>query len=462
MNFSKAKNLDIAMIQPPGWAAENPPLGLAMIKSALSQDGLAAGNFDLNILLYRLRHGEYADAWDLSNGYYSWGSESYVRQMAAVYSPEVLSFIYTVLSFQPKVIGLSAHWSSILWARFLARKFKQYAPSIKIVFGGPQTARYTKEWRELLAKGDADAIIFGEGEESLRDYTAAVKSNSLHSQVIPGVAYAAADRAIIDGGPRELIKSLDALPFADFADFDLELYKGHDVLPTYFSRGCINHCCYCTESQFFPRFRNRTGQRLFDEVVYQLKRYPQTKYFRLHDSVSNGNMRELESFCDLLLANKIKINFNLENAVIRKEMDARLYRKLRQAGCTLIGYGLETPSKKLLKQVGKAACLDADFERVVIDGAQSGMTIGLNMMFGLPGETAEDFQEQLDFIRKVKRYSRRILINPALNFCYFPEGCEAYSNPEKFGVDMTLGELYWESPDGENTFITRLSRFEEF
>jgi WhiB family redox-sensing transcriptional regulator len=50
---------------------------------------------------------------------------------------------------------------------------------------------------------------------------------------------------IIDGGVRELIKSLDSLPYADYSDFDLDSYEGRRVLPTYFSRGCINRCCYC-------------------------------------------------------------------------------------------------------------------------------------------------------------------------------------------------------------------------
>ena len=201
---------------------------------------------------------------------------------------------------------------------------------------------------------------------------------------------------------------------------------------------------------------------MFAELMHQKALYPATEQFRMHDSVSNGNMRQLEQLCDLIIENRVSVKFNLENAVIRKEMDERLYRKLRHAGCTLIGYGLESPSKPLLKNVGKMACLDADFEKVVKDGVRCGMTIGINMMFGLPGEKDEDFRGQLAFIRRLRKYRRGIIVNPALNFCYFPPGSEVFASPEKYDVDMAGGELYWESRDGQNTFLRRLARFEEF
>ncbi|MBF0595414.1 MAG: B12-binding domain-containing radical SAM protein [Candidatus Omnitrophica bacterium] len=462
MEIYQKKPLDIALIQPPCWASHNPPLGLALLKSYLSANGLSAKNYDLNILLYHLRSGAYANAWDNSHGHYMWGTDSFVIKFFGAYSNEILNFVYNVLAARPRVIGISVHWASHCAAKLLAQKFKQFSPETKIIFGGPQTAYYNQQWRTLLTDGYVDAVAFGEGEESLREYLTALNAGTLYEKPVKGLAYLGLNGAIVDGGMRELIKSLDDLPFADFSDFDLDFYEGRHVLPTYFSRGCINRCFYCMERKFFPRFRNRTGQRVFDEVRHQLALYPKTRYVRMHDSVSNGNIRELETFCDLLIENDVKIGFNLENAVIRKEMDARFYGKLRKAGCTLIGYGLETPSKTVLKHVGKAACLDADFEKVVEDGVRHNIIIGINMMFGIPGEQDADFQGQLTFIKKLARYRRKIILTPALIFCAFPEGSEVHSNPDKYDVDLSNGEIYWESKDGKNTFLTRLAKFEEF
>lgn len=453
------QKIDIALIQPPGWASQNPPLGLALLKSYLAGQNLQAKIFDANIMLYNLRHGYYYNGWEISNGYFLWERESYARNTFSYYSGELLNFIYSVLSLNPDVIGFSTHCSSLISARLLARKFKQFAPETRIVFGGPQVAQYTSHWVRLLDAKEVDAVVFGEGEGSLTEYLN--KALSL-DQPIKGVAYLGSQGQVINGGSRDLIPHLDTLPFADFSDFDVKLYAGFNVLPTYFSRGCINRCIYCTENKFFPKFRSRSGQRVFDEVVHQLSLYPQTDYFRLHDSISNGNVREMEKFCDLLIANNVNIRFDLENAVVRKEMNAELYSKLKRAGCTLIGYGLETPSKRLLKSIGKLACQNADFDKVITEGVKAKIEIGINMMFGLPGETEEDFQQQMGFIKRHKKHRKHILINPALNYCYFPEGCAVYDDPEKYGVDLSVSELFWSSKDGKNNFVERMRRFEEF
>ena len=457
MNLIGNNDIDIALIQPLGWGCQNPPLGLALLKSYLLKNGFKAKVFDLNIIIYNLRHGNYRDVWDLSKGYYIWEKETILQQMFSYYSKEILSFIYTVLSFNPKVIGFSTHCSSFMPAVMLAEKVKKYSPETKLVFGGPHVASYTSNWQPLLSSKKVDAVIFGEGEESLFDY---LKSDKLSP--IDGAAILNKNGEVIVGGLRKLIKKLDELPFADFSDFDLKYYAGVNVLPTYFSRGCINKCIYCTENKFFPKFRNRSGKRVYDEVIHQLSLYPKTEYIRLHDSISNGNIKELETFCDLIIENKINIGFDLENAVIRREMDLNLNKKLKKAGCTIIGYGLENPSKRLLKFVGKNVCLDADFNKVISIGIKSKMIIGLNMMFGLPGETDLDFQMQIDLIKKYKKYRKYILINPALNYCYIPEGCDISSDPTKYEVDISNGGLFWSSKDGENTFIKRLNKFEKF
>jgi radical SAM superfamily enzyme YgiQ (UPF0313 family) len=455
-----SKKIDIALIQPPGWAVQNPSLGLALLKSYLSEQGLSATVFDLNILLYNLRYDTFRSSWDIANGYYTWERESFIHQLFSFYSHEILNFIYSVLSTKPEVIGFSAHSSSFIATKVLAGKFREYAPDTPLICGGPNVAWYTDNWRSLLDSHVVDAVIFGEGEASLTEYLQS--REKLTSQKIAGVAYRDKSGQIIDGGNRPLIDSLDSLPFADFSDFNLSLYAGTNVIPTYFSRGCVNNCIFCTERNYFPKFRNRSGQRLFDEIVYQLSRYPQTEAVRLHDSVSNGNIRELEKFCDLMIKNRIKISWNLENAIIRKEMDPALYKKLKKAGCTLIGYGMETPSKKLLKSIGKTACQTADFDKVISDGVRAKITLGINMMFGLPGETEDDFQGQLEFLRRHRKHRNRIIINPALNFCYIPKGCAIAENPDKFDINISMGEVFWSSKDGKNTFFLRMERFEKF
>ena len=81
-------------------------------------------------------------------------------------------------------------------------------------------------------------------------------------------------------------------------------------------------------------------------------------------------------------------------------------------------------------------------------------------MFGLPGETEEDAFESLEFLRRNKQHN--VTVNPSACFCGFAPGTLAYDDPQRYGIDLSKGNLYWESTDGRNTYISRLKRFEDF
>ena len=45
-----------------------------------------------------------------------------------------------------------------------------------------------------------------------------------------------------------------------------------------------------------------------------------------------------------------KVEWSMENRVVRKEMRKPFYEKMVKAGCTFITYGVETPVKHLLEK----------------------------------------------------------------------------------------------------------------
>ena len=193
------------------------------------------------------------------------------------------------------------------------------------------------------------------------------------------------------------------------------------------------------------RFRYRSGKRIGEEMVYLKNNFPEAGYIRLSDNVSNGNIKELESLCEYLIQSGSDIKWTMDNAVIRKEMSMPLYRKMKLAGCILIGYGMETSSHRVLETVGKNFSKGVDIARVLKEGKKSGIFISANIMHGLPGETDEDASHLLDFV--VKHRSSYDMLNPSLTFCEFYPGSLGYDNPEKYGLDISKGSLLWESKD---------------
>jgi hypothetical protein len=141
-------------------------------------------------------------------------------------------------------------------------------------------------------------------------------------------------------------------------------------------------------------------------------------------------------------------------------MRTPLYRKLKKAGCYRIGYGLETPSPRLLEEIGKVISKDADISLILGEGKKAGIYIKINIMFGLPGETEEDFNLLIEFLKK--HHSSFDEIYPSIGFCVFSLGSDGGENPAKYGLDLAKGPLYWESIDKTNTYPIRMRRFELF
>lgn len=446
---------DIIIATLPFWAHMTPGLGPGLLKSYLKENGITCRLMDVNIHAHNIRGRKYASKWELSNG---WDLSD--EKIIEYYKDNQRLFDYyqeEIGRIAPKVVGFIVYYSSLSITKIFASELKRRNPNIKIIFGGPSAAGFMHNRMELLTKPYIDAVCLGEGERALVLYMNEVFSNQ--GNRLPGVIYKHGD-LIVEPLAIEYIKNLDSLPFPDFDDYNLAAYTATTQFPSYTSRGCPNKCVYCTERNFFDGLRVRSAKRIMEEFHYINSKYPRVKQIRFFDSVSNVKISILEEFCDLKIKSGLKLTFNLENAVIRKEMRLPLYRKLKKAGCFVIGYGMETSSQDLLKDLGKILSIGVDLSRVLSEGKKAGLYISVNIMFGLPGETERHFHDLVEFIKSNKRSLSSI--NPAVNFCAFYPGSFVYDNPSAYGVDLSNGPDYWSTIDGSNTYPVRMRRFESF
>lgn len=449
--------VDIVLLQLPIWGVGCPPLGLALLKSYLTENGISSKVFDINAHLYSIRGARHADYWEIEHGYDYCMSHDRMLEFYRDNRVLFLYYIYKIKQLGPKVVGCSCFGASIELTKIFLEDMRRFYPYFKHIIGGPEVAAFMKNADELISRAYIDAICLDEGEISLVKYFRAIEEDAGIS--VPGIIYKR-NGAIIKEGTGIYINKLDQLPFPDFSDFNLKHYRNSKTLPSYATRGCINKCIYCSSRNFMKPFRFRSGKRMFEEIKYFKTLYPEVKYIRMADNISNGNIRELESFCDLMIEENLGLKWNLENAVIRKEMRTPLYRKLKKAGCTLLGYGMETPSLSLLQKVGKTLSKDIDLAEILKEGKRAGLLISVNIMFGLPGETDEDFDHLLHWLKKNRKAFD--IINPSIIFCEFYPGCLVYEQPEKYGIDLSRGTLFWETYDKTNTYPIRMERFERF
>jgi len=446
---------DLVLVQAPAWGVNTPPFAIASLTAFMRSEGFRVLVQDLNITLFHKGKERFIRAWDLAESLVFWNRRENVLQFARYHEDYLQRWTDYVIGSGARVVGFSIYGSSYYMSLYLAELIKKKDESITIVFGGPHMSKFLAG-KTAIRHPCIDIVVNGEGELTLKDIVERVKTGKdLYG--CKGTLQKG-NEGVVEFEDRELIKDISSLPFPDFSDYDLKLYMKPFTLPIMSSRGCPNRCIYCNEKAFWKRFRARKAESIFNEMKHQINLY-QVCVFEFHDSLVNGNIRELERLCDLIIEHNLNIQWSGQ-AIIRKEMDYRLLSKLAKAGCTCLAYGLETASTDLMKRIGKVLSKDADINKILRDGKKAGVPCSVNFMFGLPGETEDDFKEVLRFIRDNRDYINTV--NPSPGFCGFAPGTPGYEEPEKYGIDFKYGPAFWESKDGKNNYEIRLKRFEEF
>jgi radical SAM protein with 4Fe4S-binding SPASM domain len=199
-----------------------------------------------------------------------------------------------------------------------------------------------------------------------------------------------------------------------------------------------------------------SGERMYEEIAFQAKIFPEVEYFYFIGSLLNGDIRALSKLCDLLIQNEFKIRWSGQ-AIIRPEMTKELLKKMRQAGCEWLGYGIESGSQKVVDSMNKHFSI-TNAEEILRYTHQAGISTQVNIMFGIPTETEQDFEQTLGFIRRNRENIDSVLASQS--FCVIDKGTYLYIHAGQFSIKNKDHHLYWET-DGNN-YAERFKRYEEF
>ena len=451
--------MKLAFVQAPAWGRDCPPYAMCLLAALVRQKGHQAYLFDLNNTLYHTSSRDLRRMWDDKDYYSYWEDRDSVLAFMAENKKTVDFYIDKILGTGAKVIGFTVHFSSAWASLEIARLIKERDRDCLIVFGGPDCSRQQKG-DFYIQQGCVDIVVHGEGEaplwEIIDNFAKLKETKSLKGCLV------LRDGKIQDGGYSPGPQDLDALPLPDYSDFrdeiNLRMYREPNRLDISDSRGCTTCCHFCSEWQFWGKFRSKSGKKIFAEVHKLVQDFPKVDYFYFIGSLMNGDIKALEEFCDLVIANKLNIRW-AGQAVIRPEMTRAFLEKMKRAGCSWISYGIESGSQQVLERMNKNFSLEVA-ARVMRDTKEAGIPNQINIMFGLPTETSDDFGQTLEFFRKNRKYVDTVLASQS--FCVIDKGTYIYNHPQEFGIRNREHHLYWDSNNGENNYPERLRRYEEF
>ncbi|MDD5027093.1 MAG: radical SAM protein [Candidatus Omnitrophica bacterium] len=431
LSQSTIKDADILLVVTAPFFTKMPHIGVAYLSSYLNRQGFKADIYDLSLELFNNSKQDLKRFWGVEcvNSFFQ---EQIAENILKNFAQELDEFVENLLLTKTRVIGFSVNLISIYVANKIAEKIKRKDPGRFIIFGGPGV--FFEHPRDLIMPGFADVYVIGEGEAQLFNILKSYYNNSVIVSA-PGILLAK-DLGKIKTVPSESIRDLDQIPFPDFSGFRLGEYnQGSDYkpLPLLLSRGCIRHCTYCIDHIMWPKYRFRSPLHIMEEINYHIRKNRATS-FEFIDLICNGSLEQLSGISDLIINSGLKFNW-VSYAVIRKEMEPALFRKLKQAGCHTLIYGVESGSDRILEKMGKAYTAQ-EAAGVIRNTHQAGICTNINIIVGFPGETEEDFNQTIDFVLKNKDHIDEI--TNISGFTLFP-AADVGVNKDKYGVTWEEG-----------------------
>lgn len=300
------------------------------------------------------------------------------------------------------IVGISCSTLGRNQAIKTAKIAKESNPGLKVLMGGPH-ATFCPEVMFQLAP--IDAIVMGEGEETVVDLVAALERNSDLSEV-RGIAFKKGE--VIKTSPRPLIKDLDGLPLPMYDYFNLKNYKSvhfgeerKNLIGTYIltSRGCPFGCQFCSSSRFWGRvWRARSPMKVVDELEWLHKEYNVSCIYFIDDIFTLDKGRVIE-ICKEILNRKLDLMWMTETRVdcVNKEM----LTWMKKAGCFKVVYGVESGSEEILKTINKGFTTEQVREAFKVT-QEVGLQAQPLLMVGNPGESEQTIDDTIELMKEIK------------------------------------------------------------
>lgn len=119
------------------------------------------------------------------------------------------------------------------------------------------------------------------------------------------------------------------------------------------------------------------------------------------DELFNISQERMNDMCSCLREIKEKIpNFHFRIAARADLISVEFLKKLKEAGCFQIIYGLESGSPKILRMMKKRVTVEQN-RSAVIAARDAGLHCAPQFIIGLPGETRETLIETINFIKSI-------------------------------------------------------------
>lgn len=300
---------------------------------------------------------------------------------------------------KPYIFGFSVLTVAFKRAILLSGELKRKYPDSVIVFGGIHPTALPEE---VLTYKHIDAVIRGEGENTLVEFYKCVKNKNSFTG-LDGLSYRNNGAIVHNKLALEMV-SLDTLPAFPYHLFKSKRYDLGFVVG---SRGCPHRCIFCSNRVTTgKRYRYSSAKSIIQDL----------DWIDRHYFAENPGNRNVQFFDDNLLVSKERI-YELIDQIKSKGYDKKkvtfsfqargdnvnykLLQDLYDAGFKGVFFGLETASERIMKIIKKDETVSQCVEAVKM-AKEIGFHVSATFIYGLPGDTHKDRMDCLRLSKELK------------------------------------------------------------
>lgn len=274
---------------------------------------------------------------------------------------------------------------------YLAQKIKKLKPNTLTVGIGPQISKYSAP---SLMKGGMGLLISGDPEFSFCCLLKQLAQNTFSPEKVQGIFYKKNNKIIFNPLGHGYLE-LNNLPSFYMYQF-LDINYGGNVFWLETSRGCPYHCAYCY------RWCNTSN----NPVYYPLKRVKEElilaklqnkRLVKILDHTLNYSSARLKELSRIIQEIDPQKQLIYQTNMKAELIDKKTAELLDKCNFRFIAVGLQSTNPLALGIVNRKNYLDS-FLKGIYCLRQKNISVNVEIILGLPGETYSSICETIDFL----------------------------------------------------------------
>jgi radical SAM superfamily enzyme YgiQ (UPF0313 family) len=294
---------------------------------------------------------------------------------------------------EPWLIGFTCYLWNIERTLWIAAELKRRYPGVRVVLGGPEI---TPDNGWVLGTPDYDFAVIGEGEQTFAQLLLGLLGDEIPPVPVPGLYVPPRTGPRFDPGRapafRTPMPDINALGSPYVAGILDAADEGMMLLET--TRGCVFKCKFC----YYPKSYDKQYYLSPEQTLAGLRHAAgrNAREVFLLDPTLNQR-RDFADFLRLLAEGNPGRRFTYFGELRGEGITEETARLLREANFTEVEVGLQSIEPDAMTRMDRKNNLRA-FERGVRAMMKQGIRVKVDLIVGLPGDTAESVRRGLHYL----------------------------------------------------------------